>query len=180
MVAASAAIAIALAGCTEVASSLKSAAIDLDLPVPPAFDRTPPQITIVRGGASGELLAGAAPPLLPEDAVDAVVSAGLKEWLTPIERRQLADASQQAAVAPTGSPVPWQAVDAKGAATAAGAAVPVNNVFRSVSGRICRDIRQYVEKASEPHQRLVTLCREYHGDDLAIWVLGSATRAAEQ
>jgi surface antigen len=177
---ASAALALALAGCTEVASSLKSAALDLGVPVPAAFDRTPPQVPVVRGGASGELLAGAAPPLLPEDAVDEVVSPGLKEWLTPLERRQLADASQQAAVAPTGAPVPWQAADAKGAATAAGAAVPVNNVFRSVSGRICRDVRQYVEKANEPHQRLVTLCREYHGDDLAIWVLAGRTRAAEQ
>ncbi len=159
-------MALASAGCSDVAASLKSAALYLDAPVPPAFERTPPPVTVVRGGPSGELLAGAAPPLLPEEAVDEVVGGGLKEWLTPIERRHLADASQQAAIAPTGNPVPWQAVDPKGNPTAAGAAIAVNNVFRSVSG--------------EPHQQLVTLCREYHGDDLAIWVLAGKTRAAEQ
>ncbi|HYM03881.1 MAG TPA: hypothetical protein VET85_13100 [Stellaceae bacterium] len=173
-------LAVTAGGCTQTAGYISAKGAEWGIPQVPAFDRKPPEVATRHGGPTNELLTGGTPPLLPDDAVDDVVGAGLKEWLTPIERRDIAAASQAAAVAETGTAVAWRTVDGAGKMTAEGVAAPISNAFRSVSGRICRDVRQYVEKGVEQRQRLVTLCREYHGDDLAIWVVGDATRAAEQ
>lgn len=169
-------IAGALSGCSSPPGTAESSGMNplTWLKAIPAFDQTPPAIIVRRGGLSGELLTGPAPPLLPDDAIDASVGDALHPWLTPMERRPLAEASQRAVATITGNPVPWQSTDNLGVTTAAGAAVPVSDPFRSTRGRICRDVRQYVEKSAEPHQQLVTLCREDRGNDLTVWVVGQA------
>jgi surface antigen len=139
-----------------------------------ALDEPPPPVTVVRGGASGELLAGPMLPVIPEDHIDDSVAPDLRNWLTPIERRQLAEASQRAAVAVTGTPLEWKAADNLGAETAAGVAMPLDDAKRSVRGRLCRDVWQQVKKAEEPHQQQVTLCRFDYGNGLSVWIVGDA------
>ncbi|HZB92290.1 MAG TPA: hypothetical protein VE397_12655 [Stellaceae bacterium] len=146
-------------------------------PLPQAgllFDQSPPPVAVVRGGPSGELIAGPAPLLVPNSAVDDVVAPSLRPWLTAVERRQLAEASQRAATGFTLEPIIWTAADPTGARTAAGNVVAVDDVFRAVRGRICRDVRQTVAKNDETHIGQVTLCRSPYGADLAVWVVGNA------
>src|SRR5579864_3667536 len=129
----------------------------------------PPEVFFVRGGPSGELLAGPIAPSVPEDLVDASIGDDLRLWLTPMERRLLAGASQSAAVATTGTPVSWQPVPDLDPPAAAGAAMPVGEAYRSVRGRICRDVRQSVERSERPLEQQVTLCREDEGASLFVW-----------
>lgn len=148
-------------------------------PLPQAgllFDRPPPPVSVVRGGPSGELIAGPAPPLVPNSAVDDAIGPSLRPWLTAVERRRLAEASQHAAVDFTLEPVLWTAADPTGARTAAGTVVAVGDVFRAVRGQICRDVRQTVAKDNETHIEQVTLCRHDYGADLAVWVVGNANQ----
>ena len=75
-------------------------------PIPPRkalkrLRKAPPEVFVVRGGPSGELLAGPIAPSVPEELVDATIGDELRMWLTPMERRLLAGASQSAAVAVT-------------------------------------------------------------------------------
>jgi surface antigen len=109
------------------------------------------------------------PAALPPAAVDQAVAEGLRTWLTPIEREALAGASQQAASAPTGAIVPWQAINGAGAPTAHGTAVPLADVFRSDHGLICRHVRQSVDKDGTSHVQQAALCRADLGDGLFVW-----------
>lgn len=133
------------------------------------IDRPPPAVGVSHVGPSGDVLASPVAPLLPPGAVDQVVAEGLRNWLTPIEREGLAGASQQAAVAPTGAMIPWQAVDGAGAPTARGTAVPLADVFRSDHGLICRYVRQSVDKEGATHVQQASLCRTDLGDGLFVW-----------
>ena len=165
--------ALALAACQN-STELSSLRVG-PLPQPGLlFDVPPPPVTVVRDGPAGELVAGAAAPLVPASAVDAAVGDGLRSWLTPEERRSLAEASQKAAAEFTLQPVGWEAVDPNGARTAAGTAVAVDDVYRAVRGGICRDIRQSLVKGNETHQQQVTLCHRDFGNGLWVWVEGQA------
>ena len=145
------------------------------MPQPGTFlDVPPPPVTVVRDGPAGELVAGAAAPLVPTAAVDDAVAEGLRSWLTVVERRSLAEASQKAAAEFTLQPVAWEAVDPSGVRTAAGTAVAVDNVYRAVRGSFCRDIRQSLVKSNETHEDQVTLCRRDFGNGLWVWVEGQA------
>jgi surface antigen len=169
--------AVALAACSADGSFELHRASLAGLPKPGLlFDAPPPDIVVRRGGPSGELLAGPTVPALPEDAVDTSIGPGLHNWLTPIERRQLAEASQRAALGITGTPVAWAAADPAGAETAKGLALPVDDAQRSVRGRICRDLWQSVDKAGVTHQQQVTLCRRDYGNGLSLWALGDANQ----
>lgn len=137
------------------------------------LDRPPPPVTVVRDGAAGVLIAGPAAPLLPEALTDQAVAGPLRPWLTEIERRSLAEASQRAADDFTLEPVAWTASDPTGAKTASGTAVAVDDVFRAVRGQLCRDVRQSVVKGDATHQEQVTLCRREVGSDLFAWVIGN-------
>jgi surface antigen len=165
--------ALALAACqgsTDV-SSLRIGPI----PQPGLFlDQPPPPVTVVRDGPAGELIASAAPPLVPNAAVDDVIAEPLRAWLTAVEKRQLAEASQRAADDFTLQPVAWQARDPSGAETAKGTAMAVDDVFRAVRGRICRDVRQSVAKDHEVHIDQVTLCRQDYGSGVWVWIVGEA------
>lgn len=141
-----------------------------------ALDTPPPPVTIVRGGASGELLAGAMLPVVPDNHVDAAIAPELRGWLAPLERRRLAEASQQAAIAVTGTQVDWKALDKDGDETAAGVTMPINDAQRSVRGRLCRDVWQAVKKGNEPRQQQVTLCRYDYGNGLSVWIVGDANQ----
>ena len=162
----------ALAGC----SGLEQQFIGLSgLQQPGVYlDRPPPPVTVVRDGPAGELIAGAAPPLVPDAAVDLAVAEPLRPWLTAVERRNLAEASQVAAAEFTLKPVGWEATDPTGAKTAAGAAVAVSNVYRAVRGQMCRDLRQSAVKGDAEHELPVTLCRRDFGAGLYVWVIGDA------
>jgi surface antigen len=138
------------------------------------FDKAPPAVTVVRDGPAGELLNGTAPSVVPEAAVDAAVAQGLRPWLTQLERRRLAEASQRAAAEFTLQPIAWEALDPSGAKTAVGTAVAVDNPYRAVRGHICRELRQSLIKGNEPHLEQVTLCRQEYGAGLAVWIVGRA------
>jgi hypothetical protein len=137
--------------------------------------QAPPDIVVTRAGPSGALLAGATPPSLPEDLIDAAIGDALRLWLTPMERHLLAQASQSAAVAVTGTPVTWQPDDDAAPPAAGGLAMPVGDVYRSVHGRICRDVRQTVLLLERLEQQ-VTLCREDEGANLFVWLLAAGDR----
>jgi hypothetical protein len=47
-------------------------------------------------------------------------------------------------------------------------------VYRSVHGRLCRDLRQSVAKGPDPHLEQLTLCREDQGAGLYVWVAGKS------
>jgi surface antigen len=141
-----------------------------------ALDRKPPPVNVVRDGANGELIAGAAPPLVPDAAVDQAVAEPLRALLTGVERRRLAEASQRAAADFTLQPIAWEAIDPSGAQTAIGTATAVDDVYRAVRGDICRDVRQSLIKGRETHQGQVTLCRRDFGSGLYVWVAGLADR----
>lgn len=111
---------------------------------------------------------------MPDDLADAAVAPALREWLTPAERASLAAASQDAAVAITGTSVSWQGKDGRGEATARGTVMPTGDVYRSLRGPLCRDLRQSVRKGGEPHIEQVTLCRTDEGQGLYLWLLAQA------
>jgi surface antigen len=148
-------------------------------PLPQAgllFDQPPPPVTVVRDGPAGELLTGGVPPMVPAAEVDEVVAQGLRPWLTEIEMRQLALASQRAVAQYPLVPVLWQAFDPSGTRTARGTVVPIGNVFLAVRGFVCRDVRQTVVKDGAAHGDQVTLCRRHFPGDLAVWVVGRANQ----
>jgi hypothetical protein len=156
--------ALALAGCAL-------------LPLPAdtlLLHKSPPRVTATRGGPWGETLEGPVSPFVADEMVDATIGEALRPWLTWIERRELATASQRAAVAVTGSRVAWQAHDGADAATTSGAAMAVGEAYRSVRGRICRDLRQSVELSNGPREQQVTLCHDDQGSGLYVWVVGQA------
>jgi hypothetical protein len=162
---------LVLAACSS--TDLSSARLPA-LPKPGQFiDQPPPPVSVVRDGPAGELIAGPAPPLVPNSAVDDAVADSLRPWLTEVERRDLAEASQRAADQFTMEPVAFVASDPSGARTATGTAVAVDDVFRAVRGQLCRDVRQSVAKDDETHIQQVTLCRRDYGGGLWVWVLGN-------
>jgi surface antigen len=138
------------------------------------FDKTPPAVAVVRDGPSGELLNGPAPPLMPDQVIDAIIAEPLLHWLNPLERRRLAEASQRAAAEATLQPVAWEVLDDSGRKIAIGTAMSVDNAYRAVRGGICRDLRQSLIKKDEAHQSQVTLCRQDYGSGLWVWVTGLA------
>jgi hypothetical protein len=138
--------------------------------------KAPPQVFVAHGGPSGELLAGPIAPAVPEELVDATIGDELRMWLTPMERRLLAGASQSAAVAVTGTPVSWQPLASLDPPAAAGAAMPVGAAYRSVRGRVCRDIRKSVERSERPLEQQVTLCRADEGANLFVWLVADSDR----
>ncbi len=138
------------------------------------LDRPPPPVRVVRDGINGELIAGVAPPLVPDAAVDQAVAEPLRPWLTAVERRRLAEASQRAAADFTLQPTAWEALDPTGAKTATGIATAVDDVYRAVRGQLCRELRQSLTKGEETHQEQVTLCRRDFGSGLYVWVVGIA------
>ena len=141
------------------------------------FDKTPPAVAVVRDGPSGELLNGPAPPLVPDQAIDTIVAEPLRHWLNPLERRKLAEASQRAAAEYTLQPVAWEVLDDSGRKIAIGTAMPVDNAYRAVRGRVCRDLRQSLIKKDESHQSQVTLCRQDYGNGLWVWIAGLADQS---
>jgi hypothetical protein len=176
-------LALALAGCGEDYKASDWRVPDPQLPDPPSlaalpklgllFDRTPPGVTVVRDGPSGELLNGPAPPLVPDSAVDVAVAEPLRSLLAPPERRRLAEATQRAAAQYTLEPVAWEATDAGGGKTAVGTAVAVDNAYRAVrSGRLCRNLRQSAIKSEKAYQEQETFCRQDYGNGLYIWITG--------
>jgi hypothetical protein len=140
------------------------------------FDKTPPAVAVVRDGPSGEVLNGPAPPLVPDQAVDGIVAEPLRPWLSGLERRKLAEASQRAAAEFTLQPVAWEVLDENGRKIAVGTAMAVDNAYRAVRGSICRDLRQSLIKTESAHQSQVTLCRQDYGNGLWVWVAGPADR----
>ena len=170
-------LAVTLAACSADGSLDLHRASLAGLPKPGLlFDAPPPDVVVRRGGPSGELLAGPTVPALPEEAIDTAIGPRLRNWLTPIERRQLAEASQRAVLGITGTPVAWAAADPAGTETAKGLALPVDDAQRSVRGRVCRDLWQSVDKAGDTHQEQVTLCRRDYGNGLSLWALGDANQ----
>jgi len=163
--------AISLAGCAE--GQLQHL---VGLQPGQLIDRPPPPVTVVRDGPTGELIAGPAAILVPDAAVDLAVAEPLRPWLTAIERRRLAEASQHAADDYVLQPTPWEATDPTGIRTAAGEAVPVDNAFRAVRGQICRDVRQSMVKSDAAQEQQVTLCRRDFGNGLFVWVVGDGNQ----
>jgi surface antigen len=129
---------------------------------------------VVRDGPSGEVLNGPAPPLVPDQLIDVAIAEPLRHWLNPLERRKLAEASQRAAAEFTLQPVAWEVLDDSGRKIAIGTAMPVDNAYRAVRGRICRELRQSLIKKEEAHQSQVTLCRQEYGNGLSVWIAGTA------
>jgi hypothetical protein len=158
-------LALALAGCGQ---------LDRQGPLGALIDRPAPAVTVVSGAPTGILIGARFPPVLPDAAVDQVVAPGLRQWLTFPEQRSLATASERAAIAPAGEPVTFQAKDGNGAVTAHGAAAALDDVYRSLRGYICRDLRQSVVKNTETHASTVTLCREQVTDNATLWIIGAA------
>lgn len=135
------------------------------------IDHPSPPATVSRGGPSGVLVVGPSAPEIQAEMADHAIAEGLRNWLTPTEREGLAKASQQAIAAPTGTPVPWQALDGSGAVTAQGTAVPLEDVFRSLRGLLCRVVRQSVDKDGARHVQQTSLCRTDEGDGLQVWLV---------
>jgi hypothetical protein len=147
--------------------------------VPPGFlgsliDRPAPGVTVTAGDPARAQLNGPAAIVLPEAAVNNVVGEALRNWLTYEERRNLAVASEQAAVDPTGTTQPWQSADGAGVVTAIGSATSVADVYRSLRGRICRDVWQTVKKQDDARAQLVTLCRDTQDAGPILWVIAKA------
>jgi hypothetical protein len=156
------ALALALAGCGK---------FDRQGPLGALIDRPTPPATVIEGAPTGILIGDRFPPNLPDAAVDQVVAAGLREWLTFAERRSLAAASERAAVAPEGDAIKFQARDGGDAVTAQGSATAVDDVYRSLRGNICRDLRQSVAKNAKTQALTITLCREEVAGGTAFWII---------
>ena len=171
------ALLLAASGCSKLENWDPFARFDPDAPGPlgKMIDRPPPPVTVTQGGPSGLLIGGTVAPDVPEAAVDRVVAASLREWLTFEERRNLAVASESAASVPTNNPVAWQAKDGNNARTAGGIAVPVADVYRSKRGAICRDVSQRVDKNDKQHVATITLCRDAQpAAAQTLWLISSA------
>ncbi|HUZ75065.1 MAG TPA: hypothetical protein VMU87_18935 [Stellaceae bacterium] len=156
---------LALAGC---------GVLDRQAPLGRLIDRPPPPVTVVHGGPTGALIGGRFQPVLPDAVVDRVVAPALRAWLTFPERRSLAVASERAAIAPEGDAVEFKATNGTGAVTTQGAAAPVSDVYRSLRGKICRDLRQSVDKDKKTLALDVTLCREEVAGDITLWVVAAS------
>jgi hypothetical protein len=173
--------ALALAACSSIeatvgqplSETVDSTVTALERPAPlgRAIDRSPPPVTVTQGGPSGPLLAGPGLPVLPDHAVDSVIAPDLKNWLTFEERKTLAAASETAAVGVTGVAVQWRAHDGAGAQTASGTAVAVDDVYRSLRGYVCRDIRQSFAKSGDSREETVALCRADIAAGVTIWAV---------
>jgi hypothetical protein len=137
------------------------------------IDTPAPPVTVVGGGPGGALDDGSAADL-PASATDGLIAPGLKDWLTFEERRSLAVASAQAAAGPNGAPVAWKSRNAAGEITAGGTVLAASGAYRSLRGRICRDVRQSANKGAEPHTQTVTLCRAQAGSGVTLWVVSQA------
>jgi len=108
---------------------------------------------------------------VPDGAVDSVVGAGLRDWLTYDERRSLANASERAAVAETGASIAWQAQGGADDVTASGSAVATGDPYRSHHGHVCRDVKESADKNGKTHAQTVTLCRDVIASGVAVWVV---------
>jgi hypothetical protein len=131
----------------------------------------PPPATVVTGGPTGVLLSGTYLPDVPDTAVDQIVAADLKDWLTFEERKSLAAASERAAIGKTAKPIDWEAKDGGDAVTASGNAVATSAAYRSLRGQICRDVRQFVFKNRTEHIDAVALCRAPDGAAIPLWTI---------
>jgi hypothetical protein len=176
--------ALALAACASTEATLAqpfsvtvdstAAALERPAPLGRAIDRLPPPVAVTQGGPSGSLLAGPGLPILPDHAVDSVIAPDLKNWLTFAERKILADASENAAVGETGIAIAWRAHDGADAPTASGTAVAVDDVYRSQTGYVCRDVRQSFAKAGDRRESTVALCRTNIAEGVTIWAVATA------
>lgn len=160
---------VTLSGCSGLGGYLGGQG-----PLGRLIDRPAPQVAVSHGGPSGPLINGPVIADVPDPAIDTVVGGGLREWLTHAERRSLAMASQRAVVATTEDAVKWRAQDGDDATTASGTVESVGDVYRSLRGEICRDVRQSVDKNEATHAQTVTLCREPAAAGGTLWVIGSA------
>jgi hypothetical protein len=164
---------LALAGCGDFWAS------DLDDfnrqgPLGRIYDRPAPAVAVTTGGPTGALVGGPTAPDVPDVAVDAAVAESLRPWLTPEERRSLAVTSQHAATAATGATLAWQAKNGGDETTASGTVTPVEGVFRSRLGLICRDLRQGLDKNGEKRVETVTLCRTTQASGITLWTVAAA------
>jgi len=131
-------------------------------------------VTVTGGEPSGPLLTGSGLAELPDASVDLVIAPHLREWLTFAERKNLAAASEEAAVSATGLPFGWQSEDGAHTLTASGSAVAVADVYRSLRGQICRDVRQNITKKGDAHFDIVTLCRTEVAAGVPAWTIEAA------
>ncbi len=179
--------AAALAACSSLSQDFNSATqsvsstaqnveseVNHPAPVGRLLDRPPPAVTVTAGGPSGALLAGPGLAEIPDKSVDLVVAPALKTWLTFAERKDLAVASEQAATGGTGVAVKWRSQDGAHALTADGSAVAVDDVFRSLRGHVCRDVRQNITKMGDSRFDTVTLCRTEIAAGLPLWTVEAA------
>jgi hypothetical protein len=162
-----------LAGCTAVDNFLAHD-VDRTAPLGRFIDRPAPQVPVTKGGPNGVLIGGPVAPEVPEAAIDQVVGANLRTWLTLEERRSLAVASETAAYSTGGLKVEWQAKDGSSAVTATGSATAIGDVYRSRRGEVCRDVFQRFEKSAVEHEQTITLCREAQAAGIPMWLIGTA------
>jgi hypothetical protein len=164
-------MAFALTACSTIESTLEP--LTHPAPLGRVIDRSPPPVAVTQGGPSGPLLAGPGLPILPDPAVDSVIAPDLKIWLTFEERKTLANASENAAVGVTGVAIKWRAHDGADVPTASGTAVPVDDVYRSQTGYVCRDVRQSFARAGDTRVATVALCRTNIAEGVTIWAVGA-------
>jgi hypothetical protein len=168
------AAALALGGCDAMNRLAQINHLDeLDHPgaLGRLIDQGSPPVTLAAGGPSGVLVTGPYVTDVPDLAVNRVIAAGLTDWLTFNERRNLAMASERAAAAATGASVAWESHDGTHALTVSGGAVAVGDVFRSHGGSICRDVRQSFAKGGTLHAQTVTLCRDQIATGVTLWLV---------
>lgn len=128
------------------------------------FNRKPPAITIRASSPYPDPLSSPLAPLVTPDIADQAVAENLRLSLKPAARMSLAEASMLAAAAATGTAVSWKGGDASGIVT------PARDVYLSVHGHVCRDLRQEVARRSGPQVAQITLCYEELGDSRAVWL----------
>jgi len=167
--------AFALGAC-ESADNIKTSADSFYHPglIGRVLDVPPPAVPVSSGEPAGALLAGPGLSELPDASVDSVVAPGLKAWLTFAERKDLALASEEAAIGKTGRTVDWQSHDGSHALTAGGTATAVDDVYRSLRGDVCRDVRQNITKMGDSHFATVPLCRTEISAGVVVWAIGAA------
>ncbi len=129
---------------------------------------------LAQGGITGELLTGGIAPLVPDGMVDSIIGDTLRPWLGLLERKDLAYASQTAAVTDRNRRIPWRTKNPAGETMAYGSVQPVSDIYRSLRGRLCRDVRQFVDRGDTSQWQQITLCREMTGANLFVWVVGNA------
>ena len=146
---------------------------------PGYLQRLPPEREVMegpiaQGGITAELLTAGVTPLVPDGMVDAIIGDTLRPWLAPMERKDLAYASQNAAVAERNLRISWRTRNPAGEMTASGSVQPISDIYRSLRGRLCRDVRQFVDRNEGIQWQQITLCREMTGANLYVWVVGNA------